>query len=266
MQWPPTPGPGVERLEAERLGRRAADHVPQVDLELVAEPRHLVDQRDVDVPVGVLQQLRGLGLAPARRPRRWCARTCRRTRWPARCRRASGRRRPWGCWPGRTPRCRGRSAPARTRGGSPPRRSGPEASSSSGRTTSCVVPGYVVDSSTTSCPGAGAGRRRPSRPHRAQVGAALRASGVGTQTTAVGRWRAPRRPWSRGSRRAASRRCRRRRSSTCDLPAFRPATAAALMSRPTTVRPARVASWASGSPTYPSPRIATSTVTDRSAP
>jgi hypothetical protein len=65
MQCPPTPGPGVERLEAERLRRGAADDVPQLDPELVAEPRHLVDQRDVDVPVRVLEQLRHLGLAGA---------------------------------------------------------------------------------------------------------------------------------------------------------------------------------------------------------
>ena len=63
MQWPPTPGPGVERLEAERLGGGAVDRVPQVHAELVAEDRHLVHQRDVDVPVGVLEQLGHLGLA-----------------------------------------------------------------------------------------------------------------------------------------------------------------------------------------------------------
>ena len=59
------PGPGVEGLEAERLGPGALDHVPQVDVQLVAELRHLVDQCDVDVPVGVLEQLGHLGLAGA---------------------------------------------------------------------------------------------------------------------------------------------------------------------------------------------------------
>ena len=56
-------GAGVERLEAERLGGGAPDRVPQVHAELVAEDRHLVDQRDVHVPVGVLQQLGHLRLA-----------------------------------------------------------------------------------------------------------------------------------------------------------------------------------------------------------
>ena len=60
---PADAGAGVERLEAERLGGGAVDRVPQVDAELVAEDRHLVHQRDVDVPVRVLQELGHLGLA-----------------------------------------------------------------------------------------------------------------------------------------------------------------------------------------------------------
>ena len=103
MQWPPTPGPGVERLEPERLGRRAADDVPQVDAELVAEPRHLVDQRDVDVPVGVLQQLGHLGLAGAAGRHHGVDEARRRTP-PARCEQLGrdARRRPSGCCACRT--------------------------------------------------------------------------------------------------------------------------------------------------------------------
>ncbi len=65
MQCPPTPGPGWNGREAERLGGRAPDRVPQIDTDLTAEHRHLVDERDVDVPVGVLQQLGHLGFAGA---------------------------------------------------------------------------------------------------------------------------------------------------------------------------------------------------------
>ncbi len=59
------PRPGVERHEAERLGAGRFDDLPQVDVEFAAEHRHLVDQRDVDVPEGVLEQLGHLGLAGA---------------------------------------------------------------------------------------------------------------------------------------------------------------------------------------------------------
>ena len=58
-------GSGIERSKAERLRRRGLDGVPQVDLQLVAEHRHLVDQRDVHVAVRVLQQLGELRLATA---------------------------------------------------------------------------------------------------------------------------------------------------------------------------------------------------------
>ena len=58
-------GAGAEGLEAERLGLGAADDVPQVDAEVVAEHRHLVDQGDVDVAEVGLQDLDGLGLARA---------------------------------------------------------------------------------------------------------------------------------------------------------------------------------------------------------
>jgi hypothetical protein len=50
-------GTGVERLEPERLGGRAPDRVVQVDAKFPAEDRHLVDQRDVHVPVGVSSSL-----------------------------------------------------------------------------------------------------------------------------------------------------------------------------------------------------------------
>ncbi len=58
---------GAEGLEAERLGLRAADHVPQVDAQVMAERGHLVDEGDVDVPVVGLQQLHGFRLAQSTR-------------------------------------------------------------------------------------------------------------------------------------------------------------------------------------------------------
>ncbi|GAA3611241.1 hypothetical protein GCM10022199_13880 [Marihabitans asiaticum] len=65
MQCPPTPGPWVEGLEAEGLGLGGVDDVPEVDVEVVAEAGNLVDQGDLDVAVGVLEQLGRLGLAGA---------------------------------------------------------------------------------------------------------------------------------------------------------------------------------------------------------
>src|SRR5690606_19235480 len=63
----PDPRAGAEGLEPERLGLRTADDVPEVDAEDVAEHRHLVDQGDVHVPEGALQQLHGLRFTtPAR--------------------------------------------------------------------------------------------------------------------------------------------------------------------------------------------------------
>ena len=53
--------PRVEGLEPERLGGRGVDDLPHVHAEAVAEDGDLVDQGDVDVAVGVLQQLRHLG-------------------------------------------------------------------------------------------------------------------------------------------------------------------------------------------------------------
>src|ERR1700730_18433531 len=51
---PADPGTWVERLEAERLSRRAPDRVPKIDTHLMADDRHLVDERDVYVTDGGL--------------------------------------------------------------------------------------------------------------------------------------------------------------------------------------------------------------------
>ena len=66
MQWPPMPGPGIERHKAERLGRGRADDFPCVDAERVAKPRHFVRHADVDRTKSVLPQLAGLGDACGR--------------------------------------------------------------------------------------------------------------------------------------------------------------------------------------------------------
>src|ERR1700679_1657202 len=50
-------GPGIERTEAKWLGGRTPDRIPQIYAKLTAEDSHLVDQSDVDVAIGVLQQL-----------------------------------------------------------------------------------------------------------------------------------------------------------------------------------------------------------------
>ena len=61
MQWPPRPGPGIERHEAERLGLGRVDHFPHVDVHAVAHQRQLVDQADVHRAERVLEQLHHLG-------------------------------------------------------------------------------------------------------------------------------------------------------------------------------------------------------------
>ncbi len=61
MQWPPRPGPGLNGHEAERLRRCGLDDLPDVDVHPVAELRELVDERDVDRPEDVLEELRELG-------------------------------------------------------------------------------------------------------------------------------------------------------------------------------------------------------------
>ena len=50
-----------ERLEAEGLGGGGLDHLPDVDVERTRQLGHLVDQPDVDRPIGVLEELRHLG-------------------------------------------------------------------------------------------------------------------------------------------------------------------------------------------------------------
>ena len=92
MQCPPRPGPGIERLEAERLGLGRLDHLPDVDPHPVVEHLQLVDQGDVDGAVGVLEDLAGLGHLGA------------------------GDRHDLGRRPGR----RGRAASSRLRGSRPP--------------------------------------------------------------------------------------------------------------------------------------------------
>ena len=59
MQWPPT-RPGRERQEVPlRAGR--LEHVGVSDAEPVEDQRELVHQRDVQVALGVLDDLRGFG-------------------------------------------------------------------------------------------------------------------------------------------------------------------------------------------------------------
>ena len=52
---------GIERHEAERLGRGGVDHLPDVDVQPVAHQRQLVDEADVDGAERVLEQLDHLG-------------------------------------------------------------------------------------------------------------------------------------------------------------------------------------------------------------
>ena len=66
MQWPPRPGPGIERHEAERLGLRRVDDLPHVDVHAVAHQRQLVDEPDVDGAERVLEQLHHFGDARRR--------------------------------------------------------------------------------------------------------------------------------------------------------------------------------------------------------
>ena len=64
MQWPPTrPGRNGRKFH---LVPAAAKHLGRVEAEAVEEHRELVDQRDVDVALGVLDHLGGLGHADAR--------------------------------------------------------------------------------------------------------------------------------------------------------------------------------------------------------
>jgi hypothetical protein len=62
MQCPPDAGAGVETgMKPNGLDAARVDDLPDVDAEVLAQDRQLVDQRDVDVPEGVLEQLGHLG-------------------------------------------------------------------------------------------------------------------------------------------------------------------------------------------------------------
>ena len=53
--------PRRERHEPERLGRCGVDRLPDVNAQIVGEHRELVNQGDVDMPEGVLDDLGELG-------------------------------------------------------------------------------------------------------------------------------------------------------------------------------------------------------------
>ena len=61
MQWPPSPGPGIERHEAKRFSGRRVDHFPDIDTHAVAHDGDLVHQADIDHAEGVFEQLHHLG-------------------------------------------------------------------------------------------------------------------------------------------------------------------------------------------------------------
>ena len=61
MQWPPRPGPGLNEANPNGFVAGGLDHLPHVDLHPVAKLCELVDERDVDGAVDVLEQLRQLG-------------------------------------------------------------------------------------------------------------------------------------------------------------------------------------------------------------
>ena len=61
MQWPPRPGPGLNDANPNGFVAAASIDLPDVDVHPVAQLRELVDERDVDGAVDVLEQLRQLG-------------------------------------------------------------------------------------------------------------------------------------------------------------------------------------------------------------
>ncbi len=82
-------GARVEGLEAERLGGRRLDHLPDIDAHGFADLLELVDQRDVHAAVDIFEQL---GHLRGRWARRWepsCGRRCRRAPMPPQVARAS---------------------------------------------------------------------------------------------------------------------------------------------------------------------------------
>ena len=174
----------VERLEAERLGGRAPDRVPQVHVQLAAEDRHLVDQGDVHVPVGVLQQLGHLRLAGRLGPHHLVADPLVEGRRGVR----AGRRDPADDL-GRVRQavargCPGRSAPGRTRARSRARRSARTPSPAAGGPPPRWCRDRWSTPATPACPAAAAGPRSPSAARTAlRSGPSATDSGVGTQMT-----------------------------------------------------------------------------------
>ena len=65
MQWPPT-RPGLKRQEVP-LGAGRLQDLERIEPHAVEDQGQLVDQRNVDVTLGVLDDLGGLGHADARR-------------------------------------------------------------------------------------------------------------------------------------------------------------------------------------------------------
>ena len=61
MQWPPRPGPGIERHEPKGLGLGRVDHFPDVDAHGVVNDLKLVDEGDIDGAKDVLGELDRLG-------------------------------------------------------------------------------------------------------------------------------------------------------------------------------------------------------------
>ena len=143
---------GLEREKAERLRGGRVDRLPHIDVEGIGIDRQLVHQRDVDVPEGVLEKLRQLGLAGARHGHR---RVDDRVEEAPHC--VQGRRIDAGDdlrrvdqVPDGVPRIDAFGAVAEVEidpGTSP------DPASSNGATNSSVVPGYVVDSRITMQPG-----------------------------------------------------------------------------------------------------------------
>ncbi len=61
MQWPPSPGAGIESLETERLGLRCVDYFVDIDAHAHAELFEFVDQGNVDAAINVFEQLGHFG-------------------------------------------------------------------------------------------------------------------------------------------------------------------------------------------------------------
>ena len=190
-----------EPHEPERLRRGGVDHRPDVDAELVAVDRELVDQRDVDVPEGVLQQLRELGLAGA--GHRTTVSTSVAVEVGDRRRRLVDPDTIFGVFAklqvgllgsmrsGLYPTWKSRPAAARTR----PR--------GSGRRPPRSCPGTSWTRGSRSSPGARAGRRCARRPRRGAGRVRRRAAGSGRRRRPCRTRRA-----ARGRRSAGSGRCR----------------------------------------------------------